>query len=109
MDDREKMIELIQEAVDGCARYWASLIADKLMDAGVGFAAARTPIENLDMSARTYLTLKRNGIHSVEELRSYSDKALKRLRGVGERVFEEVQAIRNGGGEDGKDTAAVRR
>lgn len=91
MNEREKMIELIQEAVDGCAKYWASLIADKLIAAGVGFAVARTPIENLDMSTRTYLTLKRNGIHSVEELRSYSDKALKGLRGVGSAVFEEVQ------------------
>lgn len=109
MNDREKMIELIQEAVDGCATYWAGLIADKLIAAGVGFAAARTPIENLDLSTRTYLTLKRNGIHSVEELRSYSDKALKGLRGVGAAVFKELRGIRNGGAENGEDTAAVRR
>ena len=98
MNDREKMIELIQEAVDGCATYWAGLIADKLIESGVGFSKPTTPIENSDLITRTYLTLKRNGIHTVEELHSYSDKALKGLRGVGERVFEEVQAIRNGGG-----------
>lgn len=103
MDDRTKMIRLIQSAVDGCATYWAGLIADKLMDAGVGFAAARTPIENIDLSTRTYLTLKRNGIHTVEELRSYSDKALKGLRGVGSAVFEELRGIRNGGAHDTED------
>lgn len=108
MNDREKMIELIQEAASCRERKCAAMIADKLMDAGVGFAAARTPIENIDLSTRTYLTLKRNGIHSVEELRSYSDKALKGLRGVGSAVFKELRGIRNGGDEDGKDTAAVR-
>ena len=103
MNDREKMIELIQEAVDGCATYWASLIADKLIGSGVGFSKPKTPIENIDLSTRTYLTLKRNGIHSVEELRSYSDKALKGLRGVGPIVFEELRGIRNGGAHDTED------
>lgn len=32
---REKLITLIQNAVGGCARYWASLIADKLLAEGV--------------------------------------------------------------------------
>lgn len=38
MTDREKLIELIQSAVDGCATYWAGLIADHLIDNGVTFA-----------------------------------------------------------------------
>lgn len=32
---RNKLIELIQESVDGCARYWASVIADHLIENGV--------------------------------------------------------------------------
>ena len=32
---REKLIELIQSAVDGCATYWAGLIADRLIANGV--------------------------------------------------------------------------
>ena len=32
---REKLIELIQSAVGGCATYWASLIADHLIANGV--------------------------------------------------------------------------
>ena len=34
-DTREKLIELIQSAVDGCATYWAGLIADHLIANGV--------------------------------------------------------------------------
>ena len=32
---REKLIELIQAAVNGCATYWAGLIADHLIASGV--------------------------------------------------------------------------
>lgn len=37
MNDREKLIKLIQSAVDGCAEYWAGLIADHLLANGVTF------------------------------------------------------------------------
>lgn len=32
---RERLIELIQTSVDGCARHWAEIIADGLIDSGV--------------------------------------------------------------------------
>lgn len=32
---RDKLIKLIQEAVGGCAEYWAGLIADRLLENGV--------------------------------------------------------------------------
>lgn len=35
MDVREKLIQIIMDATNGCARYWASLIADKLLSEGV--------------------------------------------------------------------------
>lgn len=35
MDIKEKLVELIQRAVGGCARHWASLIADHLIANGV--------------------------------------------------------------------------
>ena len=35
---RDKLIELIQSAVGGCARHWAELIADHLIANGVTFA-----------------------------------------------------------------------
>ena len=38
MIDREKLIALIQAAVNGCSTYWAGLIADHLLANGVTFA-----------------------------------------------------------------------
>lgn len=38
MSDREKLVELIQEAVGGTSNYWAGLIADHLLSNGVTFA-----------------------------------------------------------------------
>lgn len=35
MTEREKLIELIQNAVGGCARHWAEVIADHLLSNGV--------------------------------------------------------------------------
>lgn len=35
MSDREKLIELIKESVDGCDTYWAGRIADHLISNGV--------------------------------------------------------------------------
>jgi hypothetical protein len=35
MTDRERLIELIQNAVNGCARHWAEIIADHLLANGV--------------------------------------------------------------------------
>lgn len=35
MDAKNRLVEMIQSATNGCARYWASLIADKLLAEGV--------------------------------------------------------------------------
>ena len=35
MSDRDRLIELIQNSVDGCARHWAEIIADHLIENGV--------------------------------------------------------------------------
>lgn len=35
MDVKKKLVELIQRAVGGCARHWASIIADHLIANGV--------------------------------------------------------------------------
>ena len=43
---REKLIELIQQAVDGCATYWAGLIADHLIANGVTFATQGIPSDH---------------------------------------------------------------
>ena len=35
MDGREKLVEIIQNSVGGCARHWAEVIADRLIAHGV--------------------------------------------------------------------------
>ena len=35
MTERERLIELIQKSVDGCARHWAEVVADYLLANGV--------------------------------------------------------------------------
>lgn len=35
MNDRDRLIGLIQDAVNGCARHWAEIIADHLLANGV--------------------------------------------------------------------------
>ena len=35
MDVREKLVEIIQNSVGGCARHWAEVIADGLIEHGV--------------------------------------------------------------------------
>jgi hypothetical protein len=35
MDVREKLVEIIQNSVGGCARHWAEIIADGLISHGV--------------------------------------------------------------------------
>ena len=35
MTDRDRLIELVQNAVNGCARHWAEIIADYLLANGV--------------------------------------------------------------------------
>lgn len=99
MDDRERMKQLIQDAVGGCSSYWAGMIADSLIAHGVGFIK-QTPIETLELSLRAYNSLKRAGINTVEELRVWDEGRIARLYGVGETILKEILSKRNGGAED---------
>ena len=99
VDDRERLIQIIQEAVGGCARHWAALIADNLIAHGVGIIK-QTPIETLELSLRAYHSLKRAGINTVEELRVWDEGRIARLYGVGETILKEILSKRNGGTEE---------
>ena len=95
MSDREKLIELIQEAVGGTSSYWAGLIADHLLQNGVVLQVG-TPIENLDLSLRAHNALKRAGINTVEELRKLEAAEIEQLRGVGTKIAYEILSVRDG-------------
>jgi hypothetical protein len=49
---RERLIELIQTSVDGCARHWAEVIADYLLENGVVLLPCK-------VGTRVYIVLDR--------------------------------------------------
>lgn len=49
------------------------------------------PIEELDLSVRSYNCLKRAGILSVERLRAMSDDELMHIRNLGRKSFDEIR------------------
>lgn len=103
MNDRERMIALIQSAVDGCARYWAALIADHLIENDVGFIKEHK-LEELGLTTRAYLALKRAGINTIEELREWDEESLLKLRDIGHAIVAEVQRkLRQAGGDGDAD------
>ena len=91
MSDREKLIELIRESF---TEQMAAKIADYLIRNGV-VLANRTPIENMELSARTYNVLKRAGINTIEELRETDPSAIERMRGVGTMTLAEILRARD--------------
>ena len=107
MEDREKMIALIQSAVDGCARYWAALIADKLIENDVGFIKEHK-IEDLQLSTRAYNALKRAKIDTIEELRAWDEEKLLNLPNVGSGIVSEIhRKLKHYGGDGDADKKAT--
>ena len=72
MDVREKLVEIIQNSVGGCARHWAEVIADGLIAHGVTVQEwisvnDRLPEPKHEFDARNwYLVALSNGV--VKEL-----------------------------------------
>ena len=48
-------------------------------------------IENLDLSARAYLLLKRNYINTIEQLENINDNDLMNVRNMGKKTFAEIK------------------
>lgn len=61
---RDKLIELIQNAVGGCARHWAELIADHLIAHGVTLQQWIPVTERLPDANGVYLSVDDMGIYS---------------------------------------------
>jgi DNA-directed RNA polymerase subunit alpha len=64
----------------------ASIIGD-----GDEPAALNTPIEDLNLSARTTNALINNDIHTIKDLFSLSDAELRDLKGFGSKALDEVK------------------
>lgn len=74
MTDREKLVGLIQDSVEGCAEYWAGRIADHLIAHGVTVREMQKPIALEDIVETILVTpcwveySERHGIPSAEIL-----------------------------------------
>ena len=81
---RNKLIELIQESVDGCARYWASVIADHLI----------ASIRELDAEQEAGLTIRNLQLESeVKQLRSKLAESAPQWIPVSERLPKVGQKV----------------
>lgn len=71
----------------------ASLSADdgSIDDAGDDSAELLTPIEDLNLSARTTNALINNDIHTLKDLLSLEDPELRDLKGFGAKALDEVK------------------
>ena len=69
MTMREKLIEMIQHSVGGCARYWAEIIADGLLANGVIVPPCKVgdTVYQTD-GARIYSSKIRNIIYSTDSI-----------------------------------------
>lgn len=59
--------------------------------AAMGDPVAEMPIEDLDLSVRSYNCLKREGIQSVGELRDKTEQELLEIRNFGQKSVDEVK------------------
>ena len=59
------------------------------------FRRREIPLEEVDISSRTYNCLKRAGINTINDLEEYSESDLKRFRSFGQQCLYEVQEICN--------------
>ncbi len=69
----------------------SSTIASHLDSDGDEPAALNTPIEDLNLSARTTNALVNNDIHTIKDLFSLSDAELRDLKGFGSKALDEVK------------------
>ena len=60
-------------------------------DSGDEPAALNTPIEDLNLSARTTNALVNNDIHTIKDLFALSDTELRDLKGFGSKALDEVK------------------
>jgi len=75
------------EAIGGAASAAGRLNDDN----GDEPAALNTPIEDLNLSARTTNALVNNDIHTIKDLFSLSDAELRDLKGFGSKALDEVK------------------
>ena len=82
MSDRDRLIELIQNSVNGCARHWAELIADHLLANGLGFGDEELTIRLIEL----YEEIKK-----YESLVASKDVVIEDLNKENKRLIEALE------------------
>lgn len=71
--------------------------SDDMFDADESISSdSWMPLEDSDLSLRSYNCLKRAGIHTVEELRALSDEELNIIRNLDRKCIEEIHETLSG-------------
>ena len=87
----------LQEDYDLLAKAFETLTAQKA-EPGVIIPMAtmadilNTPLENLDLSVRSYNALKRRGINTIRDITEMSESELMKVRNLGKKSLAEVKA-----------------
>jgi len=84
-DNKDEYSEMTDRAID--------LIREILQPTELTPVSDDEKIDSLGFSVRTYNCLKRNGIHTIEELKALSDEELRSVRNLGSPGYEEIKAV----------------
>ena len=102
---REKLIELIQDSVNGCARHWAEIIADYLLENDVDIPVKNPKIVWTGLSERQREVIKAfadcNMNASVTAKRTFTDRnniyyhirEIRRKTGLNPRCFKDLNKL----------------
>lgn len=101
MTDREKLVEMIQDSVEGCAEYWAGRIADHLIAHGVTVREMQKPMDLVDAIeaddpvwieySLTFMDMEVIKIYTIDYLnrRFFADGTL-----IGKRINEKSMLLK---------------
>lgn len=77
MNTHEMLVKLIQEAVDGCAEYWAARIADHLIENGVTVKEKKKPLTLEAAIEAKYVYIEQREIGCPEFVKLYRHSLYK--------------------------------
>ena len=90
MDVREKLVEIIQNSVGGCARNWAEVIADGLIAHGVTVQELALPEEEYYVLRNTETGMYFRGKGVNRWGKHFNQATIYRVKGTAEHSIKEV-------------------
>ena len=90
MDVREKLVEIIQNSVGGCARHWAEVIADGLIAHGVTVQELALPEQDYYVLRNTETGMYFRGKGVNRWGKYFNQSTIYRVKGTAEHSIKEV-------------------